>query len=65
MSVKSKSQSATVIESYLSRLTVCAIAPDLTLRGISKKEILDGVILVDYDGFVDLTVKNEGLQFWF
>ncbi len=63
--VKSNSQSATVIANYLPHITVCAIAPDLMLRGINEEEVLDGVILVDYDGFVDLTVKSEGLQFWF
>lgn len=64
-SVKSNCQSATVIASHLPRITVYAIAPDLMLRGIGKEEILKGIILVDYEGFVDLTVKNEGLQFWF
>ncbi len=63
--VKSNSQSASVIASHLPRLTVCAITSDLMLRGISKEEILAGVTLVDYDGFVDLAVNNEGLQFWF
>ena len=63
--VKLNSRSATVLTNHQHSLTVCAIAPDLMLRGISKEEILDSVILVDYNGFVDLTIKNEGLQFWF
>ena len=45
--VKSNSQSASVIASHLPDITVYAIAPDLMLRGINEKEILDGVILVE------------------
>lgn len=63
--VKSNSQTAKVIERNLPRITVSAVAPDLVTRGIAKEEVLPGIVLVSYHEFVELTVHNEVLQFWF
>lgn len=43
--------------------TVCALGPDVAARGVGAK-VLDGIELVDYDGFVDLVAANSGVQSW-
>jgi tRNA 2-thiouridine synthesizing protein B len=43
--------------------TVCALAPDVAARGVAGK-VLDGIELVDYDGFVDLVAADDGVQSW-
>lgn len=36
---------------------VCVLEPDLKARGIAK--VIDGIKLVDYDGFVELTEQHQ------
>lgn len=43
---------------------VYALRPDLEARGISPDNMIDGISLVDYDGFVKLTTEYEQLQSW-
>ena len=43
---------------------VYALGPDLSSRGIEQSKLLEGIEVVDYAGFVDLTVKNETVQSW-
>jgi tRNA 2-thiouridine synthesizing protein B len=45
------------------RLKVYALRPDLDARGMTDK-LIDGVTLVDYDGFVDLTVEYKTSHSW-
>lgn len=63
--VKTGSKTAEIIGKYLSHLTVCAVAPDLVTRGLTENQVLAEIILVDYDEFVELTVSNRIIQFWF
>lgn len=44
--------------------TLYALAPDLDARGIDKNELIDGISLVDYEGFVQLTTECSGVQSW-
>ena len=44
--------------------SVYALGPDLSSRGIDPAGLLEGVQIVDYAGFVDLTVKNDKVQAW-
>lgn len=43
---------------------VYALGPDIKLRGLSTDKIIDGVEVVDYAGFVDLTESNDKVQSW-
>ncbi len=43
---------------------VYALQPDLQARGIGEENMLDGIALVDYDGFVKLTTEYDKLQSW-
>lgn len=44
-------------------LKVYALQPDMDARGITGK-LIDGITLVDYSGFVDLTVEYSASNSW-
>jgi tRNA 2-thiouridine synthesizing protein B len=44
-------------------LKVYALQPDMDARGVTAK-LIDGVTLVDYGGFVDLTVEHNTSHSW-
>ena len=46
-----------------STLKVYALQPDMDARGVTAK-LIDGVTLVDYSGFVDLTVEYSTSHSW-
>ena len=62
--LKSGSAAAGRLERSLSDLTICALAPDLAARGITPAEVMAGVALLDYEGFVDLAVDNAVIHSW-
>jgi tRNA 2-thiouridine synthesizing protein B len=44
-------------------LKVYALQPDMDARGVTSK-VIDGVNLVDYGGFVDLTEQHDTSHSW-
>lgn len=48
----------------LQGLEVAALGPDLAARGIGTDRLIDGIKVVDYNGFVDLTVAKDKVQSW-
>ncbi len=48
----------------LDKHRVYALEADLKARGIGADMVLDGISLVDYDGFVELTTEHDRLQSW-
>ena len=44
--------------------TVYVLGPDLAARGMSEDRVIDGIQVVDYSGFVDLTTKHDTCQSW-
>ena len=54
--------SATV-KAAMENKTVYALGADLAARGLNGK-VIEGVVIVDYAGFVDLTVAHERTQSW-
>lgn len=59
----------TAIESTLrdavSSRGMYALGPDLRARGLEFENVIDGIQIVGYDGFVDLAVEHETVQSWF
>ena len=53
-----------LVEEAMKNNTIYALGPDLASRGIDAANLIDGVKVVDYQGFVDLTVKNDKVQSW-
>jgi len=47
-----------------SGIYVYALGPDLEARGIGDDQLIEGVTVVDYDGFVDLVTRHENVQSW-
>ncbi len=48
----------------LADASVYALGPDLKARGIGENELIDGVEVVGYDGFVKLAADNDKVQSW-
>lgn len=55
---------AGTVEAALNKHSVYALGPDLDSRGVDAARLLEGIEVVDYPGFVDLTVKNDKVQSW-
>jgi len=51
------------MQQAMSTLRIYALEPDLKARGVADK-VMDGVQLVDYAGFVDLTCEYDKVQAW-
>lgn len=41
------------------RLQFYVLGPDLQARGLSEADVMEGIEVVDYDGFVDLVVRHD------
>jgi len=52
------------IEHALTDKKVYVLGGDLSARGIDQSRIMNGIEVVDYSGFVDLTINNETTQSW-
>jgi tRNA 2-thiouridine synthesizing protein B len=44
---------------------VYALGPDLAARGLIDRELVNGITVVDYGGFVDLAARHSVAQSWF
>lgn len=40
------------------------LGPDIKARGLSNSKVVDGIKVIDYDGFVDLTTEHTTVQSW-
>ena len=52
------------LSSALTDKKVYVLGGDLAARGLDQNRMIDGIEVVDYAGFVDLTVNNETTQSW-
>ena len=52
-----------LLQEALQSVSIYALMPDVEARGM-KGRTLDGVRLVDYEGFVDLVVEHNAVQSW-
>ena len=55
---------AAALTGALANVSVSVLGPDLAARGIGEDKLIDGVQVVDYAGFVDLTAENDVVQSW-
>lgn len=51
------------VKQLMSRMKVYALLPDVDARGMSDR-LIEGVIGVDYGGFVDLVAEQPNCQSW-
>ena len=40
------------------------LGPDLKARGLDESGVVDGIGVVDYNGFVDLAAESDKVQAW-
>ena len=45
-------------------LKIYVLGPDFHARGLDEKNIIDGIEIVDYAGFVDLVAAHDNVQAW-
>ncbi|MDH5179917.1 MAG: sulfurtransferase complex subunit TusB [Gammaproteobacteria bacterium] len=53
-----------MVTNAMKDLTFYVLGPDLKARGVDEGKLIDGVKVVDYNGFVTLTVENDKVQSW-
>jgi len=40
------------------------LGPDVAARGLSDTPLIEGISVIDYEGFVDLVAENDATQSW-
>ncbi len=53
------------LQKAMRRVSVHVLASDLAARGLAVGELVDGVGLVGYEGFVELSLSHSPVQSWF
>lgn len=48
----------------MAKVSIHVLKPDLEARGFSEEKLIPGINAVNYQGFVELSVKNENFQAW-
>ena len=48
----------------MTHVSVSVLGPDLAARGLGEDKLIDGIQVVDYAGFVDLTAEHDTVQSW-
>jgi len=56
-------RAAALIASRTGSLKFYALGPDLQARGLAER-VVEGIEVVDYDGFVDLVAGHASVQSW-
>ena len=59
-----KATNADKITSRLEEISFYVLGPDVAARGLSDIPLIDGVAVVDYEGFVDLVTEKDVTQSW-
>ena len=62
--LRKNAAAAEKLQAALEKHKVYALEPDLKARGLAPESALEGVSLVDYDGFVELATEYDKLQSW-
>lgn len=52
------------VSDAMSTVKFYVLGPDLKARGLSEDNIVDGITVVDYAGFVDLAAEHKTVQSW-
>lgn len=52
------------VKSAMAGINFYVLGPDLKARGLAEESLIEGVGVVDYDGFVDLTIQYDKVKAW-
>lgn len=53
-----------MVQDAMQNASFYVLGPDLAARGMSEDRVIDGIQVVDYSGFVDLTKQHDTCQSW-
>jgi tRNA 2-thiouridine synthesizing protein B len=48
----------------MAELSFYALGPDIAARGLGGAALIEGIQIVDYEGFVDLVAEHDVTQAW-
>ncbi len=52
------------VANAMSDISFYVLGPDIKARGLNDSNVIDGIKVIDYDGFVDLTTEHHTVQSW-
>jgi tRNA 2-thiouridine synthesizing protein B len=52
------------VKAALTDHKIYVLGPDIAARGMSEHQVIDGIDVVDYGGFVDLVTEHDKVQSW-
>ena len=52
------------VKQAMNDLSFYVLGPDIKARGLNDSNVVDGIEVIDYDGFVDLTTEHKTVQSW-
>jgi tRNA 2-thiouridine synthesizing protein B len=52
------------VSKAMQTMSFYVLGPDLKARGFGEDHVIDGIKIVDYNGFVDLVVEHDNVQAW-
>ena len=52
------------VAAAMDNVSFYVLGPDLKARGLNDNKVIDGINIIDYDGFVDLTTEHKTVQSW-
>jgi tRNA 2-thiouridine synthesizing protein B len=52
------------VSERMAELSFYVLGPDVTARGLGGTPLIEGVRVVDYQGFVDLVAEHDATQAW-
>ena len=53
-----------MVSNAMASIKVCVLEGDLSARGIGEDKVIDGITIVDYNGFVDLATEHDTTHSW-
>ncbi len=55
---------AETISGRMEDVSFYVLGPDVAARGLNDKPVVEGIDIIDYEGFVDLVVEHDVTQSW-
>jgi len=52
------------LKDAMNKVKIHVLGPDLAARGFTEEKMIPGINIVDYKGFVELSVNNDNFQAW-
>ena len=57
-------KAADKITQAMNDLSFYVLGPDISARGMMEDQVIDGIKVIDYGGFVDLVTEHDNVQCW-